>query len=169
LDVPVKSLYLEGTGGVTGITYVLHPSDSYDIIYANPINGTINIYLGQGLDNIFKRNKSLTFKDVTLEFGSASSHNVNILVDDPSGTTGMTPVKIEYYNGGYTAGTNAGYALNSSGGSVTFVFTKFDIPGSIPTWTIKDQFIGNPRLLSSTGLTFQCASENLKAKLINRK
>lgn len=162
-------IYIQGTGGSTGINVVINPDDNYGIVYANPINGTINIYLGTGTNNIFSRNRTIIFKDVTLEYGQASSHNVNILVPSTNGVPGMTPVRIEFYNGGYTAGTNAGYSLNSSGGSVTFVFTQINSSGFTPTWTIQNQFIGNPRIMGNTGITFIAASDNTKSRLIKRK
>ncbi len=163
-----KSIYLEGTGGITGIIHTILPEDDVNIIYANPIGGTINIYLGTGTNNLFAPNRTIQIKDSTLEFGPGSAYNVNILVHDVSTVPGAVPVRIEYYNGGLTAGTNAGYALNTSGGAVTFTYSQLPIPGNAPTWVINNQFIGNPRLIG-TGVTFIPTNDNIKTRLINLK
>lgn len=155
-----NSIYLEGTGGSTGSTFTLTPNDAVDVIYANPINGTVNIVLGAKADSVFFVNQLLTVKDVTLEFGPASSYNVNIRV--------KSPMKIEHYSeGGLTAGTGAAYSLNTSGGSVSLRYTKLPVPGCVPTWVIQDQFIGNPRLFGRAGITFLPADEEEKMALIN--
>jgi hypothetical protein len=167
-DFSVKSRYIEGTGGFTGNNYVVLPEDNVNIIYANPIGGTINIYLGTGTNNVFAANKTIQIKDTTLEFGSASAYNVNILVHDVSTIPGAVPVRIEHYNSGLTAGTNAGYALNTSGGAVTFTFSKLPVPGNAPTWVINNQFIGNARV-TSTGVTFIPTNDNIKTRIINLK
>jgi hypothetical protein len=171
-----NELYLEGTGvsgtsGTVGLTatFVIYPSDNYNVIYVNPIKYPINIYLGTGTNNVFQSNRVITFKDVTLEFGPTSSNNVNILVPGPNGETGMVPVRIEYYNNGLTAGTNAGYTLNTSGGSVTFRYFSSSTPGLAPTWVIENQFMGNQRVMPSAGLTFIPASDKTRAKLFNHK
>lgn len=186
INTPTRSIYLEGTGGATS-TYIISPSDNVDIVYANSINGQINIFLGTG-DNVdFPDNHAITFKDVSLEFGSGSNYNILIFapgagatgITGDTGTTGgsgasgslpllqASDVKIEYYNNGVlSSSSNAGYVLNTSGGAVTFDFARFTIPGSSPTWVIKDQFIGNPR---PTGLRFIPATEYAKSRLINHK
>jgi hypothetical protein len=154
-----NSIYLEGAGGNSGITFTMTPDDAVDIIYANPINGVINIILGTKGDTFFA-NQVLTVKDVTLQHGPASSYNVNIWAA-PS-------VKIEHYsNGGLTSEIGAAYSLNSSGGSVSLRYVSPRIRGSTPTWVIQDQFQGNPRLFGRAGIIFLPADEAEKMKLIN--
>lgn len=168
-DIAIRSIYLEGTGGAdSASTYYISPSDNISVVYANSIGGQINLFLGtDNADTFFPENKLITIKDVSLEFGSGSNYNVNILLPAVAPLPGNVDVKIEHYNNGVLASsTNAGYALNTSGGAVTFQFAWFDIPGSSPTWVIKDQFIGNPR---PTGLRFIPASDHTKTRLLNHK
>lgn len=162
-NITRTDLYLQGDNQASGKVVVINPTDNVDIVYANPINGVLNIYLGTPTNNTFPTNKEITFKDVTLEYAAASSHNVNIIVPNIEGE-GAT--RIEYYDGGYKVGTNSGYALNSSGGSVTFVFTR--TPNSLPTWIIKNQFIGNPRILGSSGIKFIPCKDNTKTRIITK-
>jgi hypothetical protein len=152
-NLKLTDIYFKGSAGTTG-TFIINPTDNYNVVYVNPVDGPVNIYLGTGMNNIFSSNRTITFKDVTLEVASSSANNVNIIVPNPSGVTGMIPVRIEYYNKGIglTAGTDAGYVISTSGGSVTLRFATLPIPGNIPTWVIESQFIGNSRTLSCSGL-----------------
>lgn len=166
-NIDQRDIYIEGTGGITGINVTILPQDNVDIIYANPTNGTVNIYLGTGANNIFQRSRMITIKDVTLEFEQASAYNINIIVRGPSDVVNQT--KIEHYNnGGLTAGANAGYAINTSGGSVSFRFINNIMPGFTPTWVIQNQFIGNPRIQGTAGIKFMSASENTRYKLFHK-
>lgn len=140
---------------------IILPSDRYNVIYANSVNGPINIYLGTGSDAIFRSSQLITIKDVSLEVAPFSAHNINIIVPDG-------PTRIEYYNNGLTAGTNAGYALNSSGGAVTFRFVSLPLLGNTPTWVIESQFIGNPRVTPVSGMTFVQADDTLKGRVIRK-
>jgi len=169
-NVIQNDVYFEGTGGATA-TFVIHPTDNYNVVYVNPINGPVNIYLGTGTNNLFRHNHSLTFKDVTLEFGLASSYNVNITVSGATGITGITgmiPVRIEHYNvnNRLIASSNSSYILNTSGGSVSFRYFSPSVPGLQPTWVIESQFMGNQRILPTSGLTFASASDSIRAKLL---
>lgn len=161
-NIVLKDRYIAGTGGVTASNFVILPTDNVDVIYVNPINGPVNIHLGTGSNSIFPANKTITIKDVTLEFAPASANNVVVHV--PSGH----PVRIEHFNpdGGLTASNDAGYVLNTSGGSVRLQYTRLPVPGSTPTWVILDQFSGNGRVLGSTGVKFISADTKTRAKLL---
>lgn len=164
--IPKYGLYLSGENGSTGIEHVILPEDNVDVVYANPINGVVNIYLGTGSDNIFPDNKVITIKDVTLEFGPASSYNINIHVRN---NEEEVPVRIEHYSNGLRSRNNARYILDTSGGAVTFRFAHLSIPGSAPTWVIENQFHGNSRLLGRSGVEFRGADDYTKGKIINLK
>lgn len=164
--LPQSSLYFAGENGSTGADYVIRPEDNVDVVYVNPINGTVNVYLGTGSNNIFPDNKVITFKDVTLEFGQASSYNVNIIVRNEED---HVPVRIEHYFHGLRVRNNSRYVLDTSGGAVTFRFAHIALFGAAPTWVIQSQFAGNSRLLGRSGVEFKGADDNMKGKIINLK
>lgn len=132
-NISQKSIY-------TNKSLTIVPHDGVSIIYANPINNTIDIYL-KGIN--FEHNRELIIKDVTLSAGPGSSYDINIHAT--SGT------KIETYNTTISTAlipVNGGsYKLNTSGGSVTLRFAILDIAlDTLPVWLIQSQFNGNPRL-----------------------
>lgn len=169
-NINYNSHYIEGSSigssGSTGMIteFNVLPGDGLNIIYANPIRGDIYINLGTNNNNVFNNNRLITIKDVTLEFSQSSSYNIYIWV--PS------TVRIENYansTGCYslTASTGGAYILNTNGGSVTFRYFLSGIPGSLPTWVIENQFIGNPRINPTKGFTFIPANEDIRARLIS--
>lgn len=169
--VDQDSAYVEGSAGLDGhITkWKLERGDGVDVIYVNPIHGQVHIQLGSSTDPYFERNRTITIKDVTPEFAIGASHNIYISVPP---TKLEYPTRIEHYanctNGTCVIASNDGaYALNSGGGAVTFRYMNSPIPGSLPTWVIQNQFIGNPRLLTSTGITFVPASCTNRQRVIN--
>jgi hypothetical protein len=126
--------------------------DGINIVYANPINGPVYIQLGIPKDMTFEANRTITIKDVTLEFATSSAHNVYVIVPPaPSPPQPEFPqTRIEHYDNEVlkvSSDTAAGYILNTSGGSVTYRYVAPLIPGALPTWVIQNQFIGNPRIL----------------------
>ncbi|CAH6419995.1 Hypothetical protein HVR_LOCUS1051 [uncultured virus] len=184
-NIVQNSIYVEGisggTGqtGQTGITGITGPfvditvtrGDGVNIVYANPAPGPIRIQLGTTASSTFESNRQLIIKDVSLEFGPGSSHNVYVWV--PAG------IRIEYYTNsvtgstgptyGMTASEGGIYILNTSGGSVTFRYVAPLIPGALPTWIIENQLVGNSRLLVSTGFRFIPANEGNRSLLLRRK
>lgn len=152
--------YLAGSGGATGTTFILRPTDTIDIVYVNTIGGQITIQLGESGADVFRPNQKLVIKDVNPEFGNAASYNANIVVP-PEG------VRIEHYSGStIVANTGAGYALNTGGGSVTFRYSNFGIPGSLPTWVIESQLVGNPRTVPTALPAIGPASARQRATLL---
>lgn len=139
-----EELYLEGNGSTKAVTYNLMPEDDYTVIYVNSMEGPINIMLGTVTNNKFERNRRILFKDVSLEYHSLGAmHNINIVV--PHRADMINAPRIEYYNGPrLIIGVNAGYTINSAGGSVALRYhAKADNTGG--TWLIESQFIGNAR------------------------
>lgn len=165
-NIHMHEAYYAGTSGATASNFVILPADRIDVIYANPINGPVNIHLGTGTNNVFVPNQVITIKDVTPEFGNGSSHNVNIIV---SNQLGATPVRIEHYDNGLKASSNSRYILNTSGGAVTFRFAQLPVPGSAPTWVIQNEFMGNARLLGAGRVAFRVADNETKERIINLK
>lgn len=185
-NITQTNQYFEGISGSTGVDFSLSEGDGINVIYANPVGGDIRIELGPTAGYTFESNRSITIKDVTLEFAQGSSYNVYICV--PTG------VRIEHYGTGIfnstmdpaltqsldlkaggtggmyglTASENGTYVLNTSGGSVTFQYVSPLIVGALPTWVIQSQLVGNPRLLQSTGITFIAATNNARARLLRR-
>ena len=152
--------YLVGENGVDGIDFFILPDT--DIIYANPINGTVNIHLGYD----FISNHTLMVKDVTPEFGSGSSYDVNIIV---SGNN-----RIEHYDNELKASKNAMYTITTSGGAVTLRYARLNSSGnssgnSSPIWLIQNQFNGNQRLLGHSKIAFRVADNHIKEQIINTK
>jgi hypothetical protein len=146
-----KSLYV-GKGSNATIV----PGDGVNIVYANPVDGRVDIHLGTGDNTSFEPNRTIIFKDVTLEVSPGSTNDV--LIWSTEGT------RIETYlaDGGLTASNGGAYKLNSSGGAVTFRYVTLDNKlGTLPTWVIESQFVGNPRLL---GRSFPPADSNIRAK-----
>jgi len=171
-----SDLYLDGNNGVL-LTHYISPLDSVDIVYVNPHNGPVNIVLGaeNGANNYFQANRTITFKDISLEFtqNNQSPYSINIL--SPNTEEGAIPVRIEHYtpevlgqSPQLTVGTNSSYSLNTYGGSVTFTYLTRPIPGFSPTWVITNQFIGNKRVLAPDVLKFAPATEAVKDKLFHR-
>jgi hypothetical protein len=120
--------------------------DGIDIIYANPVNGTIWIQLGIPTDTGFEANRTIIVKDVSLETGNTSSYNVNIVV--PPTQVGAPQTRIEYYDGNtlnISSDKLTGYVLKTAGGSVTYRYVESFMPGQASTWIIQNQFLGNIR------------------------
>lgn len=167
-NVSQNSVYLEGISGNTGIDITLIKGDGVNVIYANPAPGDVRIQLGTSTNPAFESNRQLLIKDASLEFGPGSSNNIYVWT--PAG------IRIEYYGTGITGGiygmtaSEGGiYILNTSGGSVTFRYLNSVIPGSLPTWVIENQLIGNSRLLPSTGVRFTPTDDNNKTLLLRRQ
>src|SRR5690606_20092987 len=130
----VKSQVMQNDPSTPDATYVVLPEDGINLIYANPIAGPINIYLGNGESHIFQSERSITIKDVSLAYSDfvLSSYNVNVLVivelED------MGPRIARYDNGTIRVTPNGRYVINSSGGAVTYnYFTQANaLPGLAP-------------------------------------
>lgn len=160
-DIYVESEHKKSTN------YTVNNGDGINIIYTNSTRGPINITLGTPKNPSFEANRTIFIKDVTLEFAPASSYNVNITVPYVSKDTHYLQPRIEYYsNGALTVGTGT-YAINTSGGAVSFRYFQPNIPGSHPTWVIDNQFSGNPRIPPHIGLTFIPADNKTKSDIIN--
>lgn len=164
-----QEVYVEGNDHCT--SWVLNRGDGINVIYVNPIHGPVDIQLGTCEDPYFEPNRVIVIKDVTPEFTVGCSHNVGISVPE---TSDVIPTRIEHYgncgNGTcLTASVGGTYGLNSSGGSVTLRYMHSPVPGAYPTWVIENQFIGNPRLLTSTGVTFTPACHNARRHVLKRK
>lgn len=167
-NIVQQAIYLTGVSG--GFNHTVSRGDGINVIYANPAPGNVNIILE---DVEFEPNRVLFIKDTSLEYGAGSSNSIYISV--PMG------VRIEIY--GTTGGTGATgsfgiiareagtYVVTSSGGSVTLRYMEPDIRviGSLPTWVIENQLVGNPRLLPSTGISFIPASYNTRARVLRRR
>lgn len=140
-NVPYQ--FFAGTSGNTGayteVTILPSPHHMQELIYVNPTSGTVNIKLGDRCQPYFAPGTVITIKDVSLQFGSGSNFNINII---PPGEM----VMMEYYHNGILgAGKEFGYAINSDGGSVTFRYNAPFHRDMYPCWTIDNQFIGNIR------------------------
>ena len=160
VNLQSHSTFLAGEGGATGTTVILRPSDNYDIVYVNSAGGTLNIQLGESSADVFRPNQEITFKDTNPEFGAGPSYNTNIYV-----TEGDT--RIEHYSGeALVACANAGYAINTGGGAVTFRYADFGVPGSHPTWVIVNQFTGNPREVPIEVDPIPPASQEMRARVL---
>lgn len=165
-----SSVYVEGSSSER-ISHIVTENDATSVIYCNPIAGPIHIFLGSESQPHFQSNRSIIIKDVTPEFALGASHNIYISVPE---TNDHIPTRIEHYTnypGGtcITASTGGTYVLNSGGGAVTFRYATLPIPGSYPTWVIENQLIGNPRLLTSTGMTFYPATQSKRKQVLKRK
>lgn len=171
-----NDIFIEGGTGSTGCTgtachseYVLKRGDGIGIIYANTIEGPVNIILGTPTDATFEANRQIFIKDVSLEYAAASSYNINVTVPHVIDGPEVIQPRIEFYcNGALTVGTGS-YVINSSGGAVTLRYFQSGLLGSAPTWVIENQFIGNSRILPSTGYTFIPATSKIRSHMINRK
>ena len=131
------------------VTYNLLPGDGTRIVYADSTTGVISIMLGTINNYYFERNRQITFKDISLQLGIGSTHDVNIVVPN-CGT------RIEYYhNGVLTVAPNAGYSINTNGGAVTLRYFISPIPNVtgtyLGTWIVESQFLGQPRILPIIG------------------
>lgn len=158
-----NSEYVSGNSGAQDnvVQFTVLPGDGLDVIYSNPNSGNIYVNLGSYSNNNFENNRIITIKDVTLEFTTGSSYNVYIWV--PPNT------RIENYNSGsLTSSPGGAYILNSNGGSVTLRYFVSGLPGSLPTWVIESQFIGNPRAVSSNGFKFLPATETIRTRIIRQ-
>lgn len=169
-----RDLYLSGTGG-TLLTHYISPLDPVDIVYINPHAGAVNIVLGTGTNNYFQANRTITFKDTSLEFAQneQSPYSINIL--SPSTEAGAIPVRIEHYTPEVqgqlpqlAVSADSSYNINTYGGAVTLTYLTQTIPGSSPTWVITNQFIGNKRVPGADVLKFAPATEAIKDKLFHR-
>jgi len=140
-------LYLEGNNLNKPAVYNLLPGDGYNIVYINSIESPVHIMLGTVINNKFERNRRILFKDISLQYHNLGAmYNINIIV--PYRPDMINAPRIEYYKGTrLTVGVNAGYAINSAGGSVTLRY--YINSDNIGTWVIESQFIGNARSLSS--------------------
>jgi len=174
----VRNLYVAGNLSATNIkqnsAYVVSDNhidkyyqvirgDGIDIIYANPVNGTIWVQLGIPSDTGFEANRKIVIKDVSLESGQSSPYNINIIV--PPTEVGSIQTRIEYYNGKLLALSSdklSGYVLNTVGGSVTYRYVESFMPGQPNTWVIENQFIGNPRTNSFRETDIETRSRLIK-------
>jgi len=172
-NVTQHDVYVEaaGSGDSSGFSvnnrvteYTVSKGDGIDLLYTNSTKGPITINLGTHENSSFEANRTITIKDVTLEFAPASSYNVNVVV--PHHHSLHDQSRIEYYsNGCLTVGNT--YALNTSGGAVTFKYFQPNIPGAAATWVIETQFLGNPRIPPHLGIMFVPASSKTRSELIN--
>lgn len=160
-----SDLFIQGISNVTEKT--ITRGDAIDIIYAYPQEGEIIINLGVDNNAIFEPNRKIVIKDVTPEFTGPSA---NIKVRVPAG------VRIENY-GQYGQGGAQGlivtekgeYLLYTSGGCVTFRYSPSFFPGQLPTWIIESQFIGSPRILHGTGISYiDHASTEIRVKMLHK-
>jgi hypothetical protein len=121
-------------------THRILPRDNTKVIYLNPISGPITVELGTEQNQRFEPNTVIVFKDITPEY-SVNNRSSNVTIKVP-----MTGSRIEYYNstGNIVAASNAGYLLNSAGGSVTLRYV--DVGMVLPTWVIENQLYGNDRM-----------------------
>jgi len=163
-----NSAYVQA--GLTGTTdFSVSRGDGVNIIYANSIHGNIRVQLGSGANSTFEANRALVIKDVSLEFGTGSAHNIYIWVPGN--------IRIEHYGlmsgtgstgtYGILASMGGTYVLNSSGGSVTFRYVAPLVLGAVATWVIENQLIGNPRLLTYNSVKFPLANEGIRARLLH--
>jgi hypothetical protein len=150
-------------GVIQNVTYHhVNPSDNTGVIYVNPINGPIYVILGsQSGDVNFGTNHSITIKDVSLLYNEGSSYNVYVTVPT------NTQIFIEHYDSTCRLKVSAGgtYIINSSNGSVTYQYMKTNTGKAC--WIIKDQFVGNNRVLPGRGLVFNQVQPNDVKKLLN--
>lgn len=156
-NIAHHSIFVEGSSETANVSIVR--GDGINVVYANPSRGDIRIQLGREPNPSFEANRQLTVKDVSLEFGSGSSHNIYLWVPNR--------VRIEHYgNTGITVSDGGTYVLNSSGGAVTLRYASSFLPGALPTWVIENQLVGNPRILGSTGFKFAPADNGAREKLL---
>jgi hypothetical protein len=149
-------------GVVQNVTYHhIKPSDNAGAVYVNPINGPIYVVLGSEQGEIdFRNNQTITIKDVSLMYNEGSTYNVYVTV--PS----KNQIYIEHYDSTcrLKMSTNGTYIINTSNGAVTYQFAMIN---GKPCWIIKDQFIGNNRILPRKGLVFNTVEHNDVKKLLN--
>ena len=164
-NIQQNSVYVKGNNQ-HDVFHQITRGDGIDIIYVNSIEGIIWIQFGTSSDTSFEANRTIVIKDITLSTGETSTHNTNVIV--PPAHHGIQQTRIEYYNGkmltvSSEGGVNAGYILNTAGGSVTYRYVEPFMIGQSPTWVIQQQFIGNPRIHP-----FPSTSEEVRAKLIKK-
>lgn len=149
-------------GVVQNVTYHhIKPTDAAGVVYVNPINGPIYVVLGSENGEIdFRNNQTITIKDVSLMYNEGSTYNVYVTV----------PTKNEIYIEHYDStcrlkmSNNGTYIINTSNGAVTY---QFAVINGKSCWIIKDQFIGNNRILPRRGLVFNAVEHNDVKKLLN--
>ena len=122
----------------TDIVVNIISEDNISIIYANPVNANIIIYLGSADKPYFTNNKTITIKDVSVVCNNTKPvYNVYIY---PSYPVGMET----YENNDITIQQKRGYIINSPAGLVTFTYFNNETT-NIKNWLITNQFIGNKR------------------------
>jgi len=130
-NITINNKFLNATTGDLNETIL--PTDNINIIYGNPSNGNINIYLGNTGTYEFQDSRSITIKDVSIIYNNKNIFNIYIWA--PS------PICIETYdNNGLIFNPNRGYIINTAGGAVTFTYFQ-----NSKCWVITNQFIGNRR------------------------
>jgi hypothetical protein len=143
-DFTSKSVYL--TAGTGGNSLIINPSDGIDLVYANPSNGNVTVFLGTGATGpsgttgpVFPSNYQITIKDVSLEAVTGTTGG-NVYITAPVGA------QIETYlsDGTLVASENGSYVLNTNGGSVSFRYFNYSEVG-MATWIIISQYLGNQR------------------------
>lgn len=134
--------------GVTNeiITYTLLPQSSVNTIYVLPINGPISIKLGTLNNCNFPQERVVVIKDMSLCSSLSSSYNVSV-------SSGSYSVLLTDYgtDGRLRKTSDGSYTLNTVEGSVTLNYTSClcnDFNAPINSWSIINQFIGNPRLVA---------------------
>lgn len=129
--------------------YYVSPNDISNILYVSPLNGPIYIVLGKEGDVKFKNNQTLTIKDTSLLYNEGASYNIFVTVPN-------NHIAIEHYGADckLKVSSPGTYVINTSNGAVTFRFMVKSGNCTKSCWLIENQFIGNPRLLPTTGLTF---------------
>lgn len=163
-NISHNSLYIPGNSQ-QDVYHNITRGDGVNIIYANPIDGPIHIQLGLPSDMKFEANRTITIKDVTLEFDELSNNNVSIFV--PPAQSGVQQSRIEYYDNNFLRVSSdplMGYVINTSGGSVTFQYVESLIPGFSPVWVIQSQFQGNSRTLPFPRTDIETRSRLLRNK-----
>jgi hypothetical protein len=130
-NITINSKFLNATTG--NLNETILPTDNTNIIYGNPSNGNINIYLGNTGTYEFQDSRSITIKDVSIVYNNKNIFNIYIWA--------ASPISIETYdNNGLIFNPNRGYIINTAGGAVTFTYFQNN-----KCWVITNQFIGNRR------------------------
>jgi hypothetical protein len=131
------STFIDAVSPTDEVVNIL-PDDNISIIYANPVNANIIIYLGSTDEPYFIDNKTITIKDVSVACNNTKpSYNVYIYP--------IYPVGMETYeNNDITIQQKRGYIINTATGLVTFTYFNNETT-EIKNWLITNQFIGNKR------------------------